>query len=131
MKIRDKSGTACYRIPSWYHALKLTHPAHTEATSRLFNDVYFFHRKMIFKMFIDRLYIHLDFRISESISFQEAVEIDFSYPRSLLKGSVSASGTGQIRIESPRPAVPDTEPILTGMAPCPALYFSYQFLGCK
>ena len=47
------------------------------------------------------------------------------------KGSVSASGTGQIRLKSPRPAVPDTEPILTGMAPCPALYFSYQFLGCK
>ena len=46
-------------------------------------------------------------------------------------GSVSASGTGRIRLESPRPAMPDTEPILTGMAPCPALHFSYQFLGCK
>ena len=62
-----------------------THPAHTEATSRLFNDVYFFHRKMIFKMYIDRLYIRLDFKISESIAFQEAVEIDVSYPKSFLK----------------------------------------------
>ena len=49
----------------------------------------------------------------------------------ILNGSVSASGTGRIRLESPRPAMPDTEPILTGMAPCPALHFSYQFLGCK
>ena len=47
------------------------------------------------------------------------------------KGSVSASGTGRIRLESPRPAMSDTEPILTGTAPCPALNISYQFLGCK
>ena len=47
------------------------------------------------------------------------------------KGSVSASGTGRIRLESPRPAMPDTEPILTGMAPCPALHFSYKFPGSK
>ena len=49
----------------------------------------------------------------------------------LCKGSVSASGTGRIRLESPRPAMPDTEPILTGMAPCPALHFSYKFPGSK
>ena len=48
----------------------------------------------------------------------------------LFNGSVSASGTGQIRLESPCPAMPDTEPTLTGMALCPALYISYQFLGC-
>ena len=53
------------------------------------------------------------------------LSLDFSV------GSVSASGTGRIRLESPRPAMPDTEPILTGMAPCPALHFSYQFLGGK
>ena len=47
------------------------------------------------------------------------------------KGSVSASGTGRIRLESPRPAMPDTEPIRTGMAPCPALHFSYKFPGSK
>ena len=49
------------------------------------------------------------------------------------KGSVSASGTGRIRLESPRPAMPDTEPILTGMAPCPALHFPTSFLvvSCK
>ena len=35
--------------------------------------------------------------------------------------SVSASGTGQIRLESPRPAMPDAEPILTGMARCPVV----------
>ena len=46
-------------------------------------------------------------------------------------GSVSAFGTGRIRLESPRPAMPDTEPILTGMAPCPALHFSYKFPGSK
>ena len=46
-------------------------------------------------------------------------------------GSVSASGTGRIRLESRRPAMPDTEPILTGMAPCPALHFSYKFPGSK
>ena len=46
-------------------------------------------------------------------------------------GSVSASGTGQIRLESPGPAMPDLEPILTGMARCLALHFSYQFPGCK
>ena len=46
-------------------------------------------------------------------------------------GSVSVSGTGRIRLECPRLAMRDTEPILTGMAPCPALHFSYQFLGCK
>ena len=46
-------------------------------------------------------------------------------------GSVSASGTGRIRLESPRPAMPDTEPVLTGMAPCPALHFSYKFPGSK
>ena len=45
--------------------------------------------------------------------------------------SVSASGTGRIRLESPRPAMPDTEPILTGMAPCPALHFSHKFPGSK
>ena len=47
------------------------------------------------------------------------------------EGSVSASGTGRIRLESPRPAMPDTEPIITGMAPCPALHFSYKFPGSK
>ena len=35
----------------------------------------------------------------------------------------------EIRLESPRLAMPDTEPILTGMARCPALHFSYQFPG--
>ena len=46
-------------------------------------------------------------------------------------GSVSASGTGRIRLESLRPAMPDTEHILTGNAPCPALHFSYKFPGSK
>ena len=51
--------------------------------------------------------------------------------RRFRNGSVSASGTGRIRLESPRPAMPDTEPILTEMAPCPALHFSYKFTGSK
>ena len=42
------------------------------------------------------------------------------------KGSVSVSGTGLIRLESPRPAMPDTKPILTGMAPCPALLYIFH-----
>ena len=44
---------------------------------------------------------------------------------------VSASGIGRIGLESPCPAMPDTEPILTGMATCPALHFSYKFPGSK
>ena len=44
------------------------------------------------------------------------------------EGSVSPSGTGQIRLNSPCPAMPDAEPILIGMAPCPALHFPTKLL---
>ena len=73
--------------------------------------------------------IHFDGLMHLSVFSPEGWRRD--YPGELEKGSVSASGTGQIRLESPRPAMPDTKPILTGMAPCPALHFPYQFFGCK
>ena len=70
-------------------------------------------------------------KLLNNLNIHKAPGPDGLSARVLKEGSVSASGTGRIRLESPRPAMPDAEPILTGMAACTALHFSYQFLGCK